>query len=334
MQPLSNFFDFAKKELTQDGFLLWLFDNNKRNKSIASVVHSLLHLFLGEQCPQDTSQIAFSTYAQYRGIDVILEFFIGDEQYVLAIEDKTNSFLRNYLPSYSEIIQKRYPSCRHLIQIVFQTDYMIEIDRKEAERAGWLHFDIFEIDDALMSAYSSGESCEILANFVSHIREKRKVLESGRGDVRKWGRFDSRWKLLFDRIPRLPNSNIEVFGNSHYRFLFSFLLIGPFSLELQFASFRYGGGPFTAAVRLKQGDFNEKVVSKVEKRLCGLIKFDHCRVSKRHQRRLICTFLFTDDVSLPITSDSLVVQLGLFQRNLLQLAENYRKCYALKNFDE
>ena len=104
---MKNLFDFATKELSQDAFLRWLFENyNCENESIKNAFRKLFNSFTNDSFV-DKEITDLKTVAQWKNIDISIWFKVDDEDYLIIIEDKTGSSVHdNQLDKYTKEIKK------------------------------------------------------------------------------------------------------------------------------------------------------------------------------------------------------------------------------------
>ena len=100
---MNNIFNYAKKELSQDAYLMWLISSyNDQDENLASFSKKFIFDLLGvEQKPIDSIKI----YPQLSKIDTVCHIQIADKHYLLAIEDKTTSEEHNQFEKYSEDLE-------------------------------------------------------------------------------------------------------------------------------------------------------------------------------------------------------------------------------------
>ena len=104
---MKNIFDFATKELSQDAFLRWLFENyNCGDSQVRAACRRLFDSFTNNKL--DFEKIEnLKTVAQWKSIDVAIWFDIGDKNYLIVIEDKTfTSDQNNQLQRYRDAISE------------------------------------------------------------------------------------------------------------------------------------------------------------------------------------------------------------------------------------
>ena len=87
---MKNIFDYATKELSQDAFLCWLFENyNCENIKVREISLNLLSEFSHNSATDQITKL--QTFKQWRYIDVLVQFECGNKIHIVAIEDKTYS---------------------------------------------------------------------------------------------------------------------------------------------------------------------------------------------------------------------------------------------------
>ena len=100
MKNKRNLFFFATKELTQDAFLRWLFENYD-DPELEGAVCSLLR----DMCEfeEDERIMSIDTTAQYYHIDISVWMQTNKRKIALFIEDKTYSSEHNQLTAYNSV---------------------------------------------------------------------------------------------------------------------------------------------------------------------------------------------------------------------------------------
>ena len=105
---MKNLFDYATKELSQDAFLRWLFENyNCENEKVRNVCKKLFNTFTNNDL--DFSKIdknSLRTVAQWNKIDISIWFKCDGKEYLIVIEDKTTSEEHLQLENYSNAIKQ------------------------------------------------------------------------------------------------------------------------------------------------------------------------------------------------------------------------------------
>ena len=88
---MKNLFDYATKELSQDAFLRWLFENyNCENESVKTACRKLFDSFTENKFKEKTIT-DLTTVAQWKNIDISIWFKIDGIEQLIVIEDKTGS---------------------------------------------------------------------------------------------------------------------------------------------------------------------------------------------------------------------------------------------------
>ena len=80
---MKNLFDYATKELSQDAFLRWLFENyDCENKKVRNVCEKLFNAFTNNELNfSKIDKNSLRTVAQWKNIDVSIWFAIDDKKY-------------------------------------------------------------------------------------------------------------------------------------------------------------------------------------------------------------------------------------------------------------
>lgn len=146
---MKNLFDYATKELSQDAFLAWVFQNCE-DAEIGDFSRRFISALIStDQKKIDPSKISNpNVKTQYKDVDVLLEFKIDGSDSVLVIEDKTNSNPHsNQLDKYKKIITNEYQG-KECFFVYYKTN---KVDENSDEyetitKAEWKLFDITEIE--------------------------------------------------------------------------------------------------------------------------------------------------------------------------------------------
>ena len=110
---IKNLFDYATKELSQDAFLRWLFENyDCKIAGVQKVCYKVLSTFMSDKI--DEGEILdLKTYAQDYKIDVTVFFTLKrtgpDHKYLIAIEDKAFSGEHDQLDDYNKSLTSACP---------------------------------------------------------------------------------------------------------------------------------------------------------------------------------------------------------------------------------
>ena len=110
---MKNLFEYATKELSQDAFLRWLFENYEDFKEDQIVIKRLLGLFSNEDY-SDKELTIIDTYAQYKSvIDVAIRYRVAGKEHLLVMENKTQSYIHSdQLDRYYKLIESEDKSCK------------------------------------------------------------------------------------------------------------------------------------------------------------------------------------------------------------------------------
>lgn len=146
---MKNLFDYAPKELTQDGFLMWVFENYDEPE-IKDLSRDLI-LFLTEDENGNPLVDIFDpefrrlkAWDKVNYMDVGCDFFFMESdsrsRRYLVIEDKTTSNEHNQLNRYNKTIAKwdSRPECQgRAIKVYYKTNPIGEEEAKRVVAAGW-----------------------------------------------------------------------------------------------------------------------------------------------------------------------------------------------------
>ena len=147
---MKNLFNYATKELSQDAFLMWLFENYD-DSELGEIANALLGNFCNFQ--KDEKVHSLETVAQWCKIDITVWMTTTfNRKIVLCIEDKTFSNEHNQLSTYNAHIDG---VSNHTKYKIFYKTSRLEDDEKERVKAsGWRIVDIDEIN-AFWEKYQS-----------------------------------------------------------------------------------------------------------------------------------------------------------------------------------
>ena len=218
---MKNLFELATKELSQDAFLRWLFENyDSDNPHVRGAAYTLLRSFTGLKLP-DGSIFELQTYAQVHSIDVIVTFCSDEKRYLVAIEDKVfcgehDNQLRRYreiLLKTSEFLGRPYDEA---FFVFYKTDIENKDDSKAAKEAGWTTYYIKEIHE-LFSCLSKSSGSEILDQYHAFIESRyEKMSNISPKSVKDWDLLDFRTYLLKEIVPMVEENKPQVLDEWHW----------------------------------------------------------------------------------------------------------------------
>lgn len=212
-RKMKNLFSYATKELAQDAFLRWLFENYRcEDASVRAACRRLFESFTENRL--DFDKITdLKTEAQWKKIDVSIWFKIDGVDYLIVIEDKVESAEHDQLDKYTKSItehndwwkehQTRYEKTRkeqdirfindekNIFKIFYKTDLVDDEERKRVKDYGWCLYDLNEI--ARLFADLSATD-EILRDYCDHIHEKATAIRR-ETPPSKWGLLE--WHAFF-----------------------------------------------------------------------------------------------------------------------------------------
>lgn len=167
---MKNIFDYATKELSQDAFLCWLFDNyDCKNEKVAEIAVKLLSSFSLELSAGKIKNL--HVFKQWKYIDVLVRFEYENKTHIIAIEDKTFSEEHEQLKNYNDELDEYIKSVKGEVQchkVFYKTAVLYEQENKRVDKAnGWEIFDIRRIYN-FFSQYSDTGS-DILNDYIAHV---------------------------------------------------------------------------------------------------------------------------------------------------------------------
>ncbi len=253
---MENFFKYAKNELTQDSFLMWLFDNYK-DIELNPLVRDLLEDFCGISKQEEILEI--KSQSQFKKIDIKININTDKNNYVLYIEDKVFSDAgENQLEEYNKkIVAYEESRNRKIIKIFYKTSLISPQDKKALKEEknkvdGWKYRDI----NAIYKIFSRYEYTNnlILSQYIEHISIIHKYANVETRPEKHDDKYDYlAWLSFFNKVvgkwelKTLNHFNVEVkkCGNGyHYVYIILQNKAGQPSLEIR--SKECLNGTFTA----------------------------------------------------------------------------------------
>lgn len=222
---MKNLFDYAPKELTQDGFIRWLWANYKEPE-LKDLVWDFV-LFLSNQRVdiRDPEFRYLKTWAQVSHMDLGCDFFYAEDdkvsRYCLVIEDKTTSWEHNQLETYNKVLERWDPQQKgRIIKVFYKTSPSDAAETARVIKAGWRMIELKEIV-TFWKRYTSHPNL-IVSSYAKHIvkigESSETVTMPKTNDIIAWGSYFEKTLL-----PRL-NKDIETaefhVGTTHYGYKF------------------------------------------------------------------------------------------------------------------
>jgi len=194
---MKNLFDYATKELSQDAFLMWLFENYDD-----PIIGNLANDILGTFCEfEEDEQIKeLSVKPQWCKIDISVWIKTNKQDIALFIEDKTFSNEHSQLTVYDGYIDKI--SDRKVFKIFYKTD-IVDVDERERiksankeNKSDWRILDIFDIIP-LFKKYQDIDNLIVL-QYIEHIKSIEEAVTNCELPMRDSTQIDSlKWKAFF-----------------------------------------------------------------------------------------------------------------------------------------
>ncbi len=221
MSKTKNLFSYATKELSQDAFLRWLFENwNSNEKDVKETSQIVLKSLLNREIVSgDITKI--KTYSQVNSIDIVVDCWIDDIKHIIIVEDKTYSGPHDdQLKKYKEVVSKWKQRCV-IKYIYYKTSLISDEELSQIDKQGWEIYDIRRIH-SIFSTLRVSPINNILSDYVEHIctlyKELTQILPN---DVSKW-KLNHWMNFYYHNNLKIPEK-ID-FGCSNYRGLYIYLV--------------------------------------------------------------------------------------------------------------
>ena len=212
---MRSIFDFATRELSQDAFLRWLFENYD-DPELKDAAGDLLR----ELCGIDVADVKkLDTMAQWCNIDILVRITLKDDsKAALFIEDKTYSEEHNQLNEYDNHIKRRENEYARIYKIFYKTN---AIGNKERDRINntkdankWR---IYSIDDILplFKKYKSSGNL-ILRQYAEHVSKVYDATQNTQMPRKNDSHIDYlEWISYFEKTV-IPQLSSEYPGKCNY----------------------------------------------------------------------------------------------------------------------
>ena len=216
---MKNLFDYATKELSQDAFLRWLFENYDCNDN--SSLREASQYIINKLCKiTDEKIIEVKTYSQWHKMDILAIVETNKRKISLFIEDKVfSSEHNNQLKKYNEIIEKSIEnkgyelnqigiSKENVIKVFYKTLWLSDIEQDAVINAGWEICDILDICK-IFNGFSNTD-CVILKQYIEHINGIENLYKNHQIPTSSEKGIDLiKWKAYFE-LELLPKLKISL----------------------------------------------------------------------------------------------------------------------------
>lgn len=214
---MKNLFDYATKELSQDAFLRWLFENyNCENQEVVRVCKKIFNAFTKNEL--DFSKLEkLTTTAQWNKIDIAIWFKCDGKEYLIVVEDKTTSEEREQLEKYSkkldkycDMLVKKGNPIQKVYKVFYKTSKISGEEKERIEEAEWENvLGIEEIYNIFKDVEKTGS--EVLDYYVERIKTLNKL----------WFNYNefhiNEWCKNFTIFTNYCDDIIKNYPNDHYR---------------------------------------------------------------------------------------------------------------------
>lgn len=198
---MKNLFNYATKELSQDGFLCWLIDNYD-DPVISCYSYEFIRFITGFDF-KDGDIVELELKRQEKNMDIVVDFWTSKDKdssshYVFVIEDKTHSSLHdNQLVNYGETISKwndKDTQENRTAKVFYKTDELSGKDKEELKKAteyNWRSFNIKDIYKHFGGISNTGS--EVLDFYCDNIRTiYEKITMQPKGTPKDWDLLQAR----------------------------------------------------------------------------------------------------------------------------------------------
>lgn len=198
---MKNLFEYATKELSQDAFLMWLF-NNYDDSKIGGIANALLGKFCDFQNNEKVKSL--ETVSQWHKIDITVWLTTTlDRKIVLCIEDKTFSNEHSQLTSYDKHIDgvKDHEAYKVFYKIgEMEDEEKVRIDKANmCNRSKWKIFYLHDIV-SFFDPYKSFDNL-IISQYVEYVGKIADAAKNTQKPISNKSKSDFvAWKSYFDKI--------------------------------------------------------------------------------------------------------------------------------------
>ena len=223
MQSMTNIFDYATKELSQDGFLLWLYSNwDCKEPNLRAVSRDFIKFTTG--ISEKESIVLVELFKQWNRIDIRVDITTQNEEVSLFIEDKTTSEEHNQLEKYNDVIKR---IDRRPIKLFYKTHDILNDEADRVSGSGWEIMSFDEIK-SFWGKYKENQNL-IVSQYAKHVC---KVWEDCHNTNKPKDNNVDAWYSYFAKvvIPRLHNCDAIV---ERARYGYAYLKIKPLGLKKQ-----------------------------------------------------------------------------------------------------
>lgn len=205
-----NLFDYATKELSQDAFLRWFFENYEDEQIGPIVVEFINYFSKGQSNGRKPFDLKYKdiknlrAYSQVNCIDVSVDLWSDkfDDHRTIVIEDKTDSEEHNQLETYNDAIKKWNYGSKHpeecVYKIFYKTHSIEECEIKRVTKANWTPFGIEEIYSFFIK-YLNTTNSDVLNDYINHIKSIYGCYKTVSGKpAKEWNSIN--WETFFNKL--------------------------------------------------------------------------------------------------------------------------------------
>lgn len=203
---MKNLFEYATKELSQDAFLMWLF-NNHDDPKIGDIANALLGKFCEFQ--KDEKVKSLKTVPQWCKIDITVWMTTTlDRKVVLCIEDKTFSNEHNQLETYDRHIDG--VKGHETYKVFYKTSTLDDEEKARIDKVNMCNkvkWKIFNLHD-IVAFFIHYKDCDnlIISQYTEYVSKISNAENNTQKPISNQSKSDFiAWKSYFDKtvIPEL-----------------------------------------------------------------------------------------------------------------------------------
>ena len=228
---MKNLFTYATKELSQDAFLCWLFDNyDCEQEEVSLFSRYMLSWLISDSLSLENSNLITSVdvVKQFKNIDVLIKCVFQGGSYIIIIEDKINSTEHNkQLNRYKNTINNHYNTSYQKRYVFFKTDLIgKEEDTNLNKYKEWKikqAKDIYEVFQTFLKSNNKKDfNNEVLHYYYENLSNIFSAISNRPQKVSEWQLHS--WHSFFeDYTPicgLLLNTEIRAYQKQYYYYKF------------------------------------------------------------------------------------------------------------------
>lgn len=307
---MKNIFDFATRELSQDAFLRWLFENYD-DPELKDAAGNLLREF----CGIDVANVKdLGTTAQWCSIDISVWITLKDDsKAALFIEDKTYSEEHEQLDRYDKHIKQCEKEYARIYKIFYKTDIIRDDEEKRIAKTTdankWRIYSIGDILPLFEKYISSGNL--ILRQYAEHVKNVYDATQNTQMPRKNGSHIDYlKWISYFEKTV-IPQLSSEYPGKCKY--------------------FATKAGPYPYVyLSIEKTGYGNKIVPKLEIRSRDCLPVSERSPKRNINIRFLCYDIPEEDIPQQQVLIEKIKQSGRFETKGMVQNRNGKEKYFPK----